>query len=61
MKKDKTWRNITGLDQNVINKDEGNDHNVNKHTKHTDELDNISINEAQIEFDKLFAKEMIKL
>ncbi|KAM1863109.1 hypothetical protein ACFX14_003497 [Malus domestica] len=52
---------ITGLDQNAINKDEGNDQNVNKHTKQTNEPDNISINEAQTEFEKLFAKEMIKL
>ncbi|KAM1957693.1 hypothetical protein FF1_003366 [Malus domestica] len=52
---------ITGLDQNAINKDEGNDQNVNKHTKQTNEPDNISINEAQTEFEKLFSKEMIKL
>ncbi|CAN6556696.1 unnamed protein product [Malus baccata var. baccata] len=37
------------------------DQNVNKHTEQTDEPDNISINEAQTEFDKLFADEMIKL
>ncbi|KAM1453720.1 hypothetical protein EV1_003355 [Malus domestica] len=52
---------ITGLDQNAINKDEGNDQNVNKHTNQTNEPDNISINEAQTEFEKLFSKEMIKL
>ncbi|KAB2599220.1 hypothetical protein D8674_009491 [Pyrus ussuriensis x Pyrus communis] len=53
--------NITGLGQNVINNDEGNDQNVNKHTEQTDEPENISINEAQTEFDKLFAEEIIKL
>ncbi|KAM1918213.1 hypothetical protein ACFX13_037715 [Malus domestica] len=37
------------------------DQNVNKHTEQTDEPDNISINEAQTEFDKLFVDEMIKL
>ncbi|KAB2600423.1 hypothetical protein D8674_010694 [Pyrus ussuriensis x Pyrus communis] len=47
--------------KNVINNDEGNDHNVNKNTEQTDEPENISINEAQTEFDKLFGEEMIKL
>ncbi|KAM0963704.1 hypothetical protein ACFX2J_022540 [Malus domestica] len=53
--------NITGLDQNVINNGERNDQYVNKKTEQTDELENISINEAQIEFNKLFGEKMIKL
>ncbi|KAB2625943.1 signal recognition particle subunit SRP68-like [Pyrus ussuriensis x Pyrus communis] len=47
--------------KNVINNDERNDQNVNKNTEKTDELENISTNEAQIEFNKLFGKKMIKL
>ncbi|KAB2614755.1 hypothetical protein D8674_021343 [Pyrus ussuriensis x Pyrus communis] len=49
------------IDEVQFENEEGNYQNVNKHTEQTDELDTISINEAQREFNKLFADEIIKL